>query len=32
MWRGEFLEGGVGVGSEDGVAGGDFERVEILAD
>ena len=30
--RGEFLEGGEGVGGEDGVAGGDFERVEILAD
>ena len=30
--RGEFLESGVGVGGEDGVAGGDFERVEILAD
>ncbi len=30
--RGEFLEGGEGVGGEDGVAGGDLERVEILAD
>lgn len=29
---GKFLEGGVGVGGEDGVAGGDIERVEILAD
>jgi len=30
--RGEFLQGGVGIGGEDGVAAGDFERVEILAD
>ena len=29
---GEFLEGGQGGGGEDGVAGGDFEGVEILAD
>jgi len=29
---GEFLEGGEGVGGEDGVTGGDFEGVEILAD
>jgi len=28
---GEFLEGAEGVGGEDGVAGGDFEGVEILA-
>ena len=30
--RGEFLEGGEGVGGEDRVAGSDFEGVEILAD
>ena len=29
---GEFLQGGERVGGENGVAGGDFERVEILAD
>ena len=29
---GEFLEGGESVGGEDGVAGSNFERVEILAD
>jgi hypothetical protein len=30
--RGELLEGGMGVGGEDGEAGRDFEGVEILAD
>ena len=30
--RGEFLQGGERVGGEDSVAGGDFERVEVLAD
>jgi len=30
--RGKFLQGGVDVGGENGVARGDFERVEILAD
>jgi len=29
---GKFLEGGEGVGGEDGGAGGDLEGVEILAD
>ena len=28
----KFLEGGEGVGGEDGVARSDLERVEILAD
>ena len=30
--RSEFLQGGKRVGREDGVAGTDFERIEILAD
>ena len=32
MARREFLQGGECVGGEDSAAGGDFERVEILAD